>query len=365
MTLRPRYRLRDRLRACQWVLAALCIGVCVLAVSSCGVDSGGTGAVPAATASGPITGFGSVIVNGVHFDDTFASITDADGAVHSRGELKLGMTADIKGTGVVLAANGFVSTATRIVFGSALFGPIDSIDAAGSTLAALGQTVDVTAATVFDAALSGGLAALSVGDVIEVYALFDAAANRYTATRIERRNGASTYHLRGVVSLPDTAGKAFNLGSLRVSYAGVPADQLPPALVAGEFVRVLMQINPVGGVWQATAVQDSKHPLEDFDDTRIEARVSSYSSPAHFSVDGIDVDASGATFPAGTAGLGLGARVAVEGVASGGVLTASSVQVKTDVDIVNEGFELDGPILTLDAAGQTFVVRELSTIPPA
>jgi len=253
-----------------------------------------------------------------------------------------------------------IAIITIAILWSALFGPIDSIDAAGSTLAALGQTVDVTAATVFDAALSGGLAALSVGDVIEVYALFDAAANRYTATRIERRNGASTYHLRGVVSLPDTAGKAFNLGSLRVSYAGVPADQLPPALVAGEFVRVLMQINPVGGVWQATAVQDSKHPLEDFDDTRIEARVSAYSSPAHFSVDGIDVDASGATFPAGTAGLGLGARVAVEGVASGGVLTASSVQVKTDVDIVNEGFELDGAILTLDAAGQTFVVRDMT-----
>jgi len=44
---------RDRLRACQWVLAALCIGVCVLAVSSCGVDSGGTGAVALAVHASP------------------------------------------------------------------------------------------------------------------------------------------------------------------------------------------------------------------------------------------------------------------------------------------------------------------------
>src|SRR5882672_596919 len=356
----PRYRLWDSWRACERVLGALRIGVCVLAVSSCGVDSGGTGATPASSASGPITGFGSVMVNGVHFDDTFASITDADGAVHRPDELKLGMTADIKGTAVVVAANGFTSTATSIVFGSALLGPIDRMDAAGSTLEVLGQPVAVTVTTVFDAALSGGLAVLSVGDVVEVYALFDAATKRYTATRVERRNGVLTYHLRGVVSLLDTAGKAFSLGNLRVSYAGLPTSELPPALAEEQFVRVQMQINPTSGGWQATKVQDSEHPLEDLDDTRVEALISSFSSPAQFSVDGIVVDASGATFPTGTAGLGLGARVAVEGVASGGVLTASSVQIKTDVDVVNEGFELDGAILTMDAAGQTFVVRDIT-----
>ena len=41
-----------------------------------GVESGGTGATPASFASGPITGFGSVIVNGVRFDDSKAVVTD-------------------------------------------------------------------------------------------------------------------------------------------------------------------------------------------------------------------------------------------------------------------------------------------------
>jgi len=84
-----------------------------LALSGCGgVDSGGTGSP--VNASGPITGFGSVIVNGVHFDDTNASITDADGGVHSRDELKLGMTTSIAGSPILSDSNGSSSSATSV-----------------------------------------------------------------------------------------------------------------------------------------------------------------------------------------------------------------------------------------------------------
>ena len=38
-----------------------------------GVDSGGTGVTPSVSA-GPITGFGSVIVAGVRFDDSTATV---------------------------------------------------------------------------------------------------------------------------------------------------------------------------------------------------------------------------------------------------------------------------------------------------
>src|SRR5205085_9845313 len=52
---------------------ALAFAAALLAavVAGCGggVDSGGTGAQPTSFASGPITGFGSVIVNAVHYDD--------------------------------------------------------------------------------------------------------------------------------------------------------------------------------------------------------------------------------------------------------------------------------------------------------
>ena len=74
-------------------------------VAACGgADSGGTGATPPTYTSGPITGFGSVIVGDVHYDDRSANITDADGAARTRDDLKLGMTTEIQGTRVVTDA---------------------------------------------------------------------------------------------------------------------------------------------------------------------------------------------------------------------------------------------------------------------
>jgi hypothetical protein len=63
------------LRRREWLLAALA------ALAGCGgVDSGGTGTGDHSTlALGTITGFGSIIVNGVRFDESQAFIDDDDG----------------------------------------------------------------------------------------------------------------------------------------------------------------------------------------------------------------------------------------------------------------------------------------------
>ena len=146
-----------------------------------GVESGGTGGnATASYVSGPITGFGSVIVGGVRFDDSTAAVSDADGGSRSRDDLKLGMTINVRGTPI--AGDGS-SSATSIVVGSAIVGPVSVINVGAATLTVLGQPVDVLATTVFDESLGGGIAALSIGDVIEVYALLDTATQRYSATR--------------------------------------------------------------------------------------------------------------------------------------------------------------------------------------
>jgi hypothetical protein len=334
----------------------------VLALAGCGsgVDSGGTGGTgaTAASASGPITGFGSVIVNGVHFDDSSAGITDADGTVRSRDDLKLGMTTVIKGSAIAMTANSANSTATSIVFGSDILGPVDNIDTIAKTLIVLGQTVDVTSTTVFESALSGGLAALIVTDVVEIYALFDGFTGHYRATRIERKNPMSVaaYRLRGPVSDLDPANKKFKIGGEQFSYTGLPANEVPMTLADGRFVRVRLQTARVGGAWIATRLQDGVRQLEDREDARVEGLISDLTSSTHFSVDGVSIDASRASI-AGGASLGLGIRVSVKGTASSGVLVASEVQIKTETDVENEGFELDGAISTIDSANQTFVLR--------
>lgn len=336
---------------------AVVLGV---ALGGCGggVDSGGTGAPAVAYASGPIAGFGSVIVNGVHFDERAAQIVDGDGNVRSRDDLRLGMTTEINGSKVTVDASGIdTSVASRIVFSSAMLGPVSSVDAAGSTFVVLGQPVGVGPSTVFDDSLAGGLAALAPGDVVEVYALQDLAAGRTVATRVERRTGAASYALRGAVAGLDGVAKTFRLGALTVSFAAVPASHLPPGLADGLPVRVRLATAPASGVWPIVAFGAAAQRPADRDETRIEGLVSSFVSTASFGVDGVAIDAARAAFPDGTAGLTLGARVRIEGVATGSTVIANKVELRSENEIEAEGFEVDGRIDAIDVVARTFVVR--------
>ena len=319
-----------------------------------GVDSGGTGATRASFASGPITGFGSVIVNGVRFDDSQAVVTDDEGGASSRDKLHLGMTTEIRGSAITTDSTGAsVSTASQIVIGSDILGRVDSIDLAAKRLVVLGQGVDVNAATVFDdESVKGGLPALVMGDVVEVYALFDAAKGRYTATRIERKGEVKTFRLRGVVSNFDGKAEAFNIGSERISYAGFTGAFVTPS--NGSFVRVRLNPVKVGSLWLVAGLKDGTPKPGERDEVRLEGRVSSFDSQALFSVNGVLVNASGVP---PLAGLALGVRVEVEGTASNGVLMASKVKVKTEDDADKQEFELRGSITSVDPDKLRFVLR--------
>ena len=341
------------------VLAALAAGL----IASCGggVDSGGTGAPPTSYASGPITGFGSVIVNGVHFDERSAAISDAEGNLRSRDELRLGMTSEVRGSAIGVDADGNdASTASSIVFGSEIVGPLSANDLAARTLTVLGQTVDVATSTAFDAPLAGGQAALAVGDIVEVYGRFDAANGRYAATRIERRIAVVAYRLRGVVSGLDGAARTFSIGATRISYAGLGAANLPATLANGRFVRTLLAVVPNGAVWNAIRVADGVAPIENREDATVKGLVSAFTSTAQFSVNGTSVDARNAQFPTGTVGLGLGARVEVRGATVGGVLIAARVTLVTDGDEAGQSFETRGAITAIDTTARTFVVHDVT-----
>ena len=337
---------------------ALAAGFVAALVAGCGggVDSGGTGVQPSSFASGPITGFGSVIVNAVRYDDRTATVRDGSGAPKSREDLRLGMTIEVRGSAIAVDGSGIASsTATSIVFSSAIVGPVTANDVAGRTLAVLGQTVEITVRTVFDESLVGGQAAIAVGTIVEVYARLDAATGRYRATRVEAKPAGTAFALRGIVSGLDPVARTFSLGSLRISYFGVAS--VPATLANGRFVRATLAAVPgAGGVWPATALSDGAPPVEDHDEARLEGRVSAFASTTSFSVDGTPVDARNARIDG--VGLALGARVEVEGTIRGGVLVATRVEVEDDEDDHgDEEFEVHGPIAALDTAAMTFVVR--------
>lgn len=342
----------------RWLAALL--GGAIVASCGGGVDSGGTGAPATSFASGAITGFGSVIVERVHFDDSAASVSDADGNPRSRSDLRLGMTAAVRGSAIVVDASGNdVSAASSIVFGSEIVGPLAANDLAARTLSVLGQTVDIATTTVFDDSLGGGQAALQVGDVVEIYAHFDPATGHHQATRVERKGGVAAFALRGIVAALDPATRTFAIAATRISYAGTPAANLPATLANGVFVRVTLAVAPVGGVWNALRISDGAPAVDNRDDARIKGLVSSFASSTSFSVNGTPVDARTAQFPNGSAGLALGTRVEVEGATVSGVLVASTVTLVSDTEEGGTSFEARGAITALDSVAQTFVVHDV------
>ena len=337
--------------------AALCVVLAAAAaVSGCGggggVGSGGTGGY----ASGPITGFGSIIVGGVRFDDSVAEVQDLDGARRSRDDLRLGMTVEVESSAISTDAYGASASASRIRFESELVGLVGAVDVAGGSLTLLGQRVTVDASTVFDDRLPGGLGGLVPGQPVEVYAEFDAAAQRYRATRVEPAATALGLRLRGPLAQVDAGAQTLRIGTTSYPYAG--AVGLPADLAAGQFVRLRLALDTMPMPrWRVQSFGTALRPLADADDVKLEGLISAFTSIASFSVNGRPVDGSAASFPGGSAALAAGVRVEVEGSLRSGELRARRVVIKSDEEVRERGFELNGMITAVNLGQGSFVVR--------
>lgn len=339
--------------------ASLLCSLALLVSCGGGVDSGGTGS-PTMLAAGPANGLGSVILNGVRFDVSGATVTDQDDNVLSSDQLLVGMSMRIDALAVQASAGQPAATALAIRTANELIGPIDSVDLAGGSLVVLGQRVRMTAATWFPAALLGGLRVVHVGQVVEVWGQFNPNTGEYVATRIALRPNAAAYQIRGVLTAVDANARTLTIGGLVISDASLPANTLP-ALTIGRFLRATLATAPSGAnVWTALAVSPGNAPLPDRADVRVAGRISAQTSATQFVLNGLSVDASAASFPAGSTGVVLGARVVVTGSSAGGVLSASTVTVKGDETATNSTFEFHGAITALDAGAQTFVVRGIT-----
>lgn len=345
----------------------------LLLIAACGGGGGSDGTTTgsstdtgtaAATAftQGTVTGFGSVIVNGVRFDDSGISATDDDG---QKVALGLGMRVEIDSGSIDTSAGTARAHAMRtggLVTGPVQGTPVAGTDAGTGTLTVLGQGVDVTATTVFDDSLAAGLSAVADGTVVEVHGLRDSATGRIVATRIEAKTAATVYALRGTVSGLDGTAKTFSIGSAAISYAAVTT--VPTTLADGVSLRVLLATAPVAGVWQAQSL-GGKAATTTTTTTAAQAHVrgviTAFTSATAFSIDGIPVDASAATFPDGSTDLALGVQVEVKGTLTNGTIIATAVELesrhKGDDD---RKFRLHGAITSVDTTAKTFLLRGIT-----
>ena len=123
-----------------------------------GGNAGGTGV-------GPVTGFGSVIVNGIRYDDAgIDNTTFLDDHGRSKSDLAAGMMVKITATGINDVSG--TGTATRIEVLRHVDGPLDDngVTLATNRMKVMGQTVVIDTATVFDNVVAGDLTDLAAVD---------------------------------------------------------------------------------------------------------------------------------------------------------------------------------------------------------
>lgn len=312
-----------------------------------GISSGGTGSFT----TGVIVGLGSVIVNGIRYDDDAANIS-FNGASATAAALQLGMVVRIRGSAVTPATTaGALATATAssIACGSEWKGPVSEVDVSGNTFQLLGQTVHVLASTVFSGGLFNG--DLKNGGYAEVYGFIDPTDGSLQASRVEIEDSApDRYQLSGLVKDLDTT--TFQLGSALINHAAAAKSA---SLQNGQLVRVELDPAQVDGAWVATEVkvEDYSDELDDEDEAEIEGTVTAFTSPTAFSVNGIPVDASQTP-----TSLALGVRVEVKGSIRNGVVIASEIEIEDEDELDAQEFEFHGSVSELDTVAKTFVIRD-------
>ena len=311
--------------------------------------TGGTGIV----STGVMTK-GSVVVNGVRFEDTLANIV-VDDTPKTAAALRDGMVVRVNGR---VNDDGINGTAERVEAQIEVRGAVASVFPAENPqrFVVLGQDVLVDDQTVYSNLANFG--AIAVSQLVEVHGLRDT-SGRIRATRVEANQAqmadATVDEIRGVVS--NLVGQTFNIGSQAVTSAGAVIVPASAVLQNGSLVEVhCTAVCILGGVFQASRIE-----VEDAEDgafqpgngQRFEAEglISGFTAhPGSFFVAGTPVTTSGATrFEGGIAeDLANNVKVEAEGTWSGSALVATKIEFKRSVirlqgavaNIVGQSFDL-------------------------
>lgn len=323
----------------------------VLLAAACSSGGGisGTGNMSSGFALGPIDGFGSVIVNGVRFDTSSATFT-AEGMPATQADLAVGQVVEVQGdfaTGIATAVN----------YRSEIKGPVTSATVTDpqlglGTLVVLGQTVRVNAQTIYDGTT---LELIAVNDLLEVSGPRTADGS-VVATYVEKKDLLPEYKVVGVAS--NATATTFTIGGLSVDYSSADTSDLPGGVVnTGD--RVEAKTAPSGFTAPSTFVADEVEPagtpgLGTGARIELEGFITDFVSAGSFNVLGIPVRTTSATvFVNGNvSSLANGVKVEIEGNVDGnGVLVAAACEIQSTGAVRTE-WEIE----SIDLANSTVTV---------
>jgi hypothetical protein len=334
------------------------------ALVACGGGSGMSGTTPAGSApvmaTGTITGFGSIYVNGVHFKTTSATIRK-NGQVVAQSALKVGEIARIKGSKNDSDGTG---NADSVDVDENVAGPIAAINTTLNTLTVLGQTVKIDAGTSFSSDVKpADITGLSMNDFVEVSGLI-AADGSITATRIDRdASTGTTLQVLGTLAGIDTAAHTFMINALKVNYSAANLTGFSSGQPAnGDLVEVQgMTFDSATTTLTATRVDKQMSDEEqagDHRDMEHEGLITRFASATDFDVAGEPVTTTSATvYRNGTAAdLALNVKVEVEGSPnSSNVVVADVISFQH-----NGGVELQSTVTAVTASTLTVLGVEIT-----
>jgi hypothetical protein len=312
------------------VLVPIFITVASLVVVACG--GGGSGSIAGGiggtgiTASGAITGFGSIKLNGLELDTTNATRIVDGVPVADDSALAIGMVVTVNGT---LSADGVNGTADLIEYDDDVQGPIQGpiveVDLT-KTFSVMGISVSANKiSTVFE---NTDYASLVAGALVELSGFFDSAGILH-ATRIEDKGGLEIEvkgTIRNFIGVDSFELEVRNGGTYTVvNWRG--------ALALGDFVEVkgALVVNQPNTI-TATDVELKDEGFDDVEKASIEGIVTGFATGGigNFRVAGQQVDAIGASFSPVSLETSLadGMEVEVEGPIMSGVLQALKVEAR-------------------------------------
>lgn len=282
---------------------------------------GGTG-----ISRGPVTAYGSIVVNGVHFDISAASYFHNGQQINHKPAI--GEVVTVRGG---FDANGLSGTANRVYSRSLVVGPVTQAFSS-NLLEILQQQVHVDADTIFVG--FSDPASLTTSDWLEVSGLLRADGS-IQASLLRQLPASGQLRLQGIVSQLQVGIAHFKLGSLTVDYSTLVSGA--SSLEEGDWVEVIGSLS--GGVLDATRLSPASHQLqaEPGDDMELSGYVQQLSTTKdRFMLADIPVILTANTqFEAGSAAqLNNNLRIEVEGeINSSGQLVAEEVEFENSGEI--------------------------------
>ena len=309
--------------------------------------------------TGVITGFGSIFVNGIHFQTSGATIRK-NGQVVDQSQLAVGEVARLKGQANESDETG---NADEVDVDESVVGPISGVDTTNGLVTVLAQTVKINGGTSFSKDIQpADITGLKVGDTIRVDGMYDSTGT-IVATRVERGSASAPFQVAGTVSGLNSAAHTFMINALIVDYTSANLSGFGSGGPSnGDTVEVQgTSFNATAKTLTATTVvrmQSDQEEAGDGTDIEREGLITRFTSATDFDVAGKPVTTTSSTvYKNGSAmDLALNVKVEVEGT-----LDSSNVLVASVVTFEHNGsVELQSQVAAVNASAGTLTLLGVS-----